>query len=461
MWKLDSSSADTRTHTVSDLDEIESQGEILVVDDELDNLKFFSTVLCNRGYRVRQATSGEVAMRAVRLEPPNLILLDIMMPQMDGYEVCRQFKTDLTLPDIPIIFMSALGNGFDKAKAFNVGGVDYITKPVQVEEAIARIEHQLTIRRLQTQLQKKNRSLEQTLDRLKKTQVKLIEREKMSGLGTLVAGIAHEMNNPANFIYGNIDPASEYARDLFSLLELYQHHYPQPVPEIEEAIEALDLEYIQEDFPKLLQSLNHGASRIRDIVTDLRCFASLDCAPLKIADFHRGLESTLQLLQHRLRATNHRPEIEVRCEFDRLPPLEYYPAQLNQVFWHLLNNAIDAIETRIEKRALDTKFRSPPPLIDIRTTLLDRNWVEIRIADNGVGIPKNTQTRIFEPFFTTKLVGAGMGLGLATSYSIVVEQHGGNLEFETQVDGGTEFIVQLPVTRQLRGDRDRPSSSSK
>ncbi|MBE9040896.1 hybrid sensor histidine kinase/response regulator [Oscillatoriales cyanobacterium LEGE 11467] len=429
---------------MSEPQSFDSLGEILVVDDELDNLKLLSRMLQDRGYCVRQAMSGELALKVCLRSPPDLILLDIMMPILNGYEVCEQLKADAILADIPVIFMSALGGGFDKAKAFKAGGVDYITKPFQIEEAIARIEHQLTISSLQTQLQKRNQELEQTLSDLRHTQAQLIEREKMSGIGVLVAGVAHEINNPANFIYGNIAPAIEYTNDLFHLLTLYQDCYPEPVREIEEAIDSIDLEYLKADFPRLLKSLNTGASRIRDIVKNLRCFSALDCAPLKIANPHIGLESTLMLLQNRLSAQPHRPEIEVRREYGNVSPFEYYPALLNQVFLHLLANAINAIDTRIQKEQWNDKLRWLSPLISIRTKVLDGDWVEIRIADNGIGIPQGDRDRVFEPFFTTQPVGAGTGLGLATSYSIVVTQHGGQLEFESEVGRGTEFIVQLP-----------------
>ncbi|MEW6499297.1 MAG: ATP-binding protein, partial [Cyanobacteriota bacterium] len=293
----------------------------------------------------------------------------------------------------------------------------------------------------QIELIKKNQQLEQALRELKRTQSQLFQSEKMSSLGQLVAGVAHEINNPVSFIYGNLSHATEYVEDLFNLLKLYAKHYPQPVPEIQEETEAIALEFLIEDLPKLLASMKVGAERIREIVQSLRSFSRSDQPEMKRVDIHEGIDSTLNILRHRLKAIAGRPAILVVKDYGNLPKVECYAGQLNQVFMNILVNAIDAVETYQQDRG---------GIITIRTEVLEGNsHVRIRIEDNGSGMTKDVQARIFDSFFTTKPIGKGTGLGLSISYQIVVEKHGGQLKCISSAPGeGTEFLIEIPIRQQ-------------
>lgn len=415
--------------------------DILVVDDTPDNIRFLSLILSDQGYSVRKAINGQMALVAVETLLPDLILLDISMPGMDGYAVCRQLKADPRTESIPVIFLSALGDVIDKVKAFQSGAVDYITKPFQFEEVLARIETQLTIRNLQLQLKQRNTELQQVLDDLTTAQAQLIQKEKMVGLGQLVAGLAHEINNPISFISGNITPANRYVQELVDLILLYQSEVPNPGAKVEQAIANLDLEFLITDLEKLFGSIKTGVERIRSIVLALRIFSRLDEADVKSVDLHQGIDSALLLLRHRLNTAGRRPEITIERQYSELPPVTCYASQLNQVFLNLLTNAIEALEARFEANEDDPE----PLLIKITTALPDAETVMIKIQDNGPGIPLAFQSRVFNPFFTTKAVGKGAGLGLSTSYQIVVERHGGQLTFVSEPGRGCEFILQVPI----------------
>ncbi|HEY9639802.1 MAG TPA: response regulator [Coleofasciculaceae cyanobacterium] len=419
-----------------------SKIDILIVDDTLDNLQLLSMMLTKEGYNVRKAISGSMALKAAQTVTPEIILLDVNMPEMNGYEVCEQLKHDPKTAAVPIIFLSALDDALDKVRAFQVGGSDYITKPFQLEEVLVRIQNQLTIRQLQAQLEVRNAELQQTLQDLKSAQVQLVQKEKMTGLGQLVSGIAHEINNPVNFIAGNISPARQYVEDLLNILALYQQKYPDADPEIEAVIEAIDLSFLSTDIQRLMDSMQTGAKRIQAIVLALRTFSHLDEAKVKAVDLHAGLDSVLLLLQRRLRRQRERAEIKVIREWGNLSPINCYASELNQVFLSLLNNAIDAIEGQM--RSVPPSIQIANPCIWIRTEQkLDKVLISIR--DNGPGIDQEIRSRIYEPFFTTKAVGKGFGLGLSVSYHIVVEKHGGQLTCDSVPGQGTEFMVELPL----------------
>jgi signal transduction histidine kinase len=300
---------------------------------------------------------------------------------------------------------------------------------------------------LEAQVSLRTQALQQSLEDFQRSQAQLIQAEKMSGLGQLVAGIAHEVNNPINFIYANVKPAQQYALDLLALVGCYARHYPQPHPDILDLTETIDLAFISEDLPNLLTSMKSGADRIRDLVLSLRNFSRLDESDRKVVNLHDGIKSTVLILQHRLKATpdglrptgGHRPEIQLVYDYGDLPPVHCYPGQINQVLMNILANGIDALEESVLKTGLIH------PTIRIETTLLRPEIVQIRMIDNGPGIPEAIRQRIFDPFYTTKPIGKGTGLGLSISYQIVVEKHAGKLECFSEPGQGTEFRIQLPV----------------
>lgn len=296
-------------------------------------------------------------------------------------------------------------------------------------------------------LLQRTKQLAAALQELKSTQTQLIQAEKMSALGQLVAGIAHEINNPTNFIYGNLAHAEDYFNDLLELIELYQTYYPSPTAEIEHFIEKIELEYLTEDFSKVLHSMRIGASRIREIVKSLRTFSRLDEAEVKDVDIHEGIDSTLMILDNRLQPKRDRPAIQVIKEYGKLPLINCYAGQLNQVFMNLLTNAIDAIESELIQNSFNQHCEPNQPnhWIKITTRMKSAAEIEIAIADNGPGIPDEVKHRLFDPFFTTKPVGKGTGLGLSISYSIIVEKHGGQLEVNSIPGQGTEFKISIPI----------------
>ncbi|HEY9649170.1 MAG TPA: response regulator [Coleofasciculaceae cyanobacterium] len=456
--------------------------DLLVVDDTPDNLRLLSTMLSEQGYKVRKVISGQLALRVVSVAPPDLILLDINMPEMNGYQVCERLKADPKTAEIPIIFISALDDAWDKVKAFNVGGVDYITKPFQCEEVLARVKNQLTLRWLQKQLTEHNiqlqaeiverkkieealrqsearerekaKELELTLNKLKNTQIQLIQTEKMSSLGQMVAGIAHEINNPTSFIYGNLSLARQYFEDLLRLIEIYRQTYPDLTPEIQEITSEIDLEFLVIDWQKLMNSMQIGAERIHNIVRSLNSFSRLNESDLKPVDIHEGIDNTLLLLQHRLRATGERPEIHIIKEYGQLPLVVCYASQLNQVFMNLLSNAIDALDNQPPPRMITIRtfvMKGQPSTTSKEQSTTDNGQTKsdcliVQISDNGSGMGEDVQNKIFDPFFTTKPVGRGTGLGLSISYQIVVEKHKGHLKCVSVLGQGTELTVEIPLT---------------
>lgn len=332
---------------------------------------------------------------------------------------------------------------------------------------VKQIATQLSVALRQAELldqsRRQNATLTDALEVLKKAQLQLIHSEKMSSLGQLVAGIAHEINNPVNFIHGNLNHATQYAQDLIEVLGLYQKHYPQPVPEVSERAQRIDLEFLTEDFPRMLGSMHIGAERIRNIVLSLRNFSRLDDSEMKPTNIHTGLESTLLILQYRLKPRPPLPPIRLIKEYGDLPPVECHSSQLNQVFMNVLVNAIDAIEEAALSR-LEHECTLPQNTITIQTSVLPSKVdgvprALIRIVDNGPGISAEVQSRLFDSFFTTKPEGKGTGLGLSISHQIVVERHRGTLRCTSQPGQGTEFWIEIPIRQRSYQIREGLKSS--
>ncbi|KPQ38586.1 MAG: His Kinase A (phospho-acceptor) domain/GAF domain/Histidine kinase-, DNA gyrase B-, and HSP90-like A [Phormidium sp. OSCR] len=294
-------------------------------------------------------------------------------------------------------------------------------------------------RRTALNAQKQAQQLQDTLEELQQAQAHLVQSEKMSSLGQMVAGIAHEINNPVNFINGNLDHARNYTQDLLELIDLYAQCYPQAQPEIEDLIQEIDLGFIQTDLPKLIRSMKMGIERIQEIVRSLKNFSRIDRDRPQLADLHVGLDSTLLILNHRIKAKGDRPEVQINCDYQDLPEVECYAGQLNQVFINTVANAIDAMEeANIEH-----------PTLWLRTKLQDNRWVVVEIADNGPGMSEEVRSQIYDPFFTTKALGKGTGLGLAISRQIIVEKHYGRLLCDSCPGGGTLFSIWIPLSPDL------------
>ncbi|MEG4058741.1 MULTISPECIES: ATP-binding protein [unclassified Microcoleus] len=444
--------------------------KILFVDDEPD----LETLICQKfrqkirtgEYQVFFAHNGVEALSTLREQPDiDIVLTDINMPVMDGMALLAKLNELVTL--VKTVVISAYGDLGNIRKAMNGGAFDFLIKPINFQDLEitinktlchvqqlkdnerSRQEREEKLRQSEAREREKAIQLELALQNLQRTQSQLIQTEKMSSLGQLIAGIAHEINNPVNFIYGNLTYVADYTHQLLSLITLYQQHDADKYPEIEALIEQIELEFIKEDMPKMLSSMQLGAERIRQIVVTLRNFSRLDEAEMKPVNIHEGIDSSLVILQSQLKAKPNSSSIQVIKKYGDLPQIECYACQLNQVFMNLLSNAIYALN-HYDKKLSPEQIKNEPRTITIATSLLNRDWVRISFKDNGPGMTNDVINRLFNPFFTTKPLGDGTGLGLSISYQIVVEKHGGDLKCFSQPDRGSEFVIEIPIRQNNR-----------
>lgn len=415
--------------------------QILVVDDTPANLKLLTEILTNHGYRVRPASNGRLALKSVAAMAPDLILLDITMPDMDGYEVCCELKSNENSSSIPVIFISALNDTTYKVRGFESGGIDFITKPFQAAEVLARVDTHLSLRRLQKKIEEQNLQLHQEIaervrfeEELKNTQAQMLHQEKMASIGQLAAGVAHEINNPLGFILSNLaslkrytEHISEFEKLQSGLIREFAGGARKPAELVEMIAgerKRLKFDKILKDIPHLIAETIEGGEQVKRIVQDLKSFSRPDGMDWETSDINTMLDSTLNVIWNELKH-----KASVIREYGEIPLLTCNPGQLGQVFANILINAAQSIEMQGEIRIC---------------TGQEGGSVFITISDTGCGIHPDRLSRIFEPFFTTKEVGIGTGIGLSIAYDII-KKHNGGISVESRVGEGTTFTVRIPI----------------
>src|SRR5450830_251973 len=411
---------------------------VLIVDDNIANIEVLGAALA-KDYEIRFATGGAEGLELATRVPPDLILLDVMMPGMDGFETCQRLRANPQMRDTPVIFISALDAVADKVKAFKVGGSDYVTKPFQPEEVQARVSTHVNLYQARRKLYEREEMLRRNLAQLEAAHTTLKEMgnqlqqsEKMAAIGQLAAGVAHEINNPIGFVNSNLGTLQRYIADLFKVIANYEQAEAELTPQtrtnLAEIKRKLDLNYLREDSESLLAESLGGMQRVKRIVQDLREFAHVDETDKQWANLEKGMDSTLNVVWNELKY-----KADVVKEYAGIADIKCIPSQINQVFMNLLINAVQAIEQHGR--------------ITIRTGQEGDNvWLEVQ--DTGQGIKPENLSRLFDPFFTTKPVGMGTGLGLSLSYGIVNKHHG-RIEVHSQVGKGSSFRVCLPITQPV------------
>lgn len=402
---------------------VKSKVDILVVDDKPENLKLVVQLLSKEGYQIRPAPSGELALKAMDKLVPDLVLLDVTMPGLNGYEVCERIKQNDKLKSVPVIFLSALSDTFDKVKAFKVGGVDYISKPFQAEELIERVKTHLEIKNLRHTIEEKNKSLEISMHELKHAQQSVVESEKMASLGVMTAGIAHELNNPLNFV---INSSSAIKAILSTVMDNFTPDFKKKNPDFEK------------DINLLLDNVISGGERMGEIIKALRYYSHGGATNFEMAIIEEIINSAITIL-----APIGRDEISIECNYEKIPQFLCYPAKLNQVFLNLIKNAKESIID-------NPQFDKTSGLIKIATKSVEyknTKALQVTISDNGPGIDAEALTTLFDPFVTTKAVGEGVGLGLSITKGII-NDHKGKISAKNVDNNGAEFTIVLPLNPQ-------------
>ncbi|GGA49916.1 hybrid sensor histidine kinase/response regulator [Okeania sp. KiyG1] len=442
---------------------------IMVVDNEYRNANLILNVLKKSGFNVIVVEDGASAIEKAKNVLPDLILLDILMPGIDGFEVCRTLQASERTKNIPVIFMTSLSESTEKIKGLNLGAVDYIVKPFKAEELLSRInihirlqkeikkrtaaqiELQKSASELEDKVQARTAELSQSLEELQAAQLQLINSEKMSNIGALVAGIAHELNNPVSIAVGNVNLAETYLTAIISHIKLYQKQFPDPGLIIEKDAEEKDIDFMIEELPKILSSVQKASDRISKISVSLRSFAREDSTSKVSFDINEGIDNTLIILQHRLKANHQRPAIKIVKNYGNLPQINCYPNTLNQVFMSLLVNTINYLEEYNHKKFKTyQEILQNPNRITITTSIIESYGVEIRIANNGLGIVENLKDKLYEAFENTNTNSKVSNLGLSMSHLIIVNKHGGKLECNSICEKGTEFVIKLPNQKRKK-----------
>lgn len=420
---------------------------IFIVDDDSGTQQLLADTLSYKGYATRCLSSGRLALTAAAEDPPDLILLDVMMPDMDGFEVCRLLKMDQATRFIPVVMVTSFNEKAMRLKGIAAGADDFISKPIDATEILLRTRNLLLVKQyndflkehagiLEQQVRLRTEELEKVIAELRTTHQQLVQQEKMATIGQLTAGIAHEINNPIGFIASNVTSLGKYCERFLTFIKAQQTTLAAclPDPDQAERLQAmgnqLKLERIIDDVPNIIRETMEGVDRLKSIVMDLKCFSRVNDAEQSIADINQCLESTLNIAGNELKY-----KTIVKREYGELPPFSCHPQQLNQVFMNLLVNAAHAIDTKGE--------------ITVRSWS-SNGWIHVSISDTGCGISEQHLSRIFEPFFTTKEPGRGTGLGLSISNEIV-RNHGGRIEVESLVGQGSTFTVSIPMKSQGHG----------
>jgi signal transduction histidine kinase len=403
---------------------------LLLIHPFTDDLIGIKDILKEAGYQVMIAEDQDTALSQVEQLHPELIICAQNADSIDGIALSQKLHLN---PHTIVPFFILLTSKSDEIESLCQTHPDIddgFSLPITKADILGKVRLGLRIYQLN--------------QRIDKAQNQLLQNEKVLSLGQMVSGIAHEINNPVSLITGNISHAFEYTQDLLEVMQLYREKYPEPEPELQDLIEEVDLEYLMDDLPQVLNSMKSGADRIRQLVQSLRNFYRADDAEQKLTDIHAGINDILLILKGRLKGKQGQP-IQVIQDYGKVPSIECYPGQINQVFMNLLNNAIDALDIQ---RLEDAHFE---PKIWITTeSIASNSQVKIRIKDNGIGIPENIKDQIFDPFFTTKTAGKGTGFGLSISHAIITETHHGTIQCLSEMGKGTEFMIEIPVSQPLK-----------